>query len=219
MVVARARSRQTARDIVADHIRTLVLAGDLPPGRKLNVAEFADELGVSHTPTREALQLLASEGLVRLSAYRGAHVAELSADEYEEIFLMRLGLEELAAKLGAERIDDEGVAAARTEYDRMVAAADAANVDDFIQADRAFHRVHFLASGRQSLWERIISLRSAAERYTRLGYQLPNVDMHDAARSHLRLMQAIEARDGELAKALIGTDLNRTFRAVHAELA
>lgn len=218
MVTVRIKSRQTARDLVADHIRVLVLAGDLPPGRKLNVAEFADELGVSHTPTREALQLLASEGLVRLNAYRGAYVAELSADEYEEIFLMRLGLEELAAKLGAERIDDEGIAQARAENERMRAAADADDIDGFIQADRSFHRIHYLASGRATLWERIISLRSAAERYTRLGYKLPNVDMQDAARSHLGLMQAIESRNGDLAKALIATDLSRTFHAVHAEL-
>lgn len=218
MATVRAKSRRTARDLVADHIRGLVLAGDLAPGRKLNVGEFADELGVSHTPTREALQLLASEGLVQLNAYRGAYVAELSANEYEEIFLMRLGLEELAAKLGAEHIDDDGVAAARAEYERMRVAADAGDIDGFVQADRGFHRIHYLASGRTGLWERIISLRSTAERYTRLGYRLPSVDMQDAARSHLGLLQAIEARNGDLAKALVSTDLNRTFHAVYAEL-
>lgn len=219
MVTMQTKNRQTARDLVAVHIRGLVLAGSLPPGRRLNVAEFAEELGVSHTPTREALQLLASEGLVRLNAYRGAHVAELSADEYEEISIMRIGLEELAAKLGAERIDEEGMVEARTHYERMKTAADEGDVDAFIQADRSFHRVHYLASGRSSLWERILSLRSAAERYTRLGYQLPSVNMQDAARSHYGLLQAIETRNGDLAKAMIGTDLNRTFRAVYDELA
>lgn len=218
MVTAHTKPRQTARDLVADHIRSQVLAGDLAPGRKLNVAEFAEELGVSHTPTREALQLLASEGLVRLNAYRGAYVAELSADEYEEISLMRLGLEELAAKLGAERIDDQGIAEARAEYERLRAAADADDIDGFIEADRSFHRIHYLASGRTTLWERIISLRSAAERYTRLGYQLPSVDMQDAARSHQGLLQAIESRNGDLAKALTSADLNRTFQAVYETL-
>lgn len=212
-------TRQTARDMVADHLRERILSGSLPPSRKLNVAEFAEMLGVSHTPTREAIQLLAAEGLVRVNAYRGAHVAELSADEYEEIFLMRLGLEQLAAKLGAERIDDEGIEHARACYARMEAAADAGDTDTFIQADRDFHKTHYMASGRQNLWDRIIGLRAAAERYTRLGYNLPSVDMHDAVHSHRGLLLAMESHDGDLAKAMTGNDLTRTFQAVYAELA
>ncbi len=199
-------------------MRKLILDGTLAPSHKLNPAELAVELGVSHTPAREALQLLASEGLVRNTAYRGAFVAELSADEYEEIFLMRIGLEPLAAKLGAERIDDGGIAEARRCFTELEEAARSGDTDRFIDADRGFHEAHYLASGRKPLWERIIGLRVAAERYIRVGYGIPSVDMTDTVRSHRGLMLAIEQRDGELAKAITSTDLTRTFNAVYEQL-
>jgi len=75
-----------------------------------------------------------------------------------------------------------------------------------------------MASGRPNLWDRIIGLRAAAERYTRLGYNLPSVDMHDAVRSHRGLLLAMESHDGDLAKAMTGNDLTRTFHAVYDEL-
>jgi DNA-binding GntR family transcriptional regulator len=210
--------RQTARDITADRVRALILDGTFAPGHKLNATDLAVELGVSQTPAREALQLLASEGLVKLSAYRGAFVADLSAEEYEEIFLMRIGLEQLAAKLGAELIDDDGIVEARGFFKELESAASSGDTDRFLQADRSFHKAHYLASQRTSLWERIVSLRAAAERYIRIGYNLPSVDMTDTLRRHRALLFAIEERDGELAKAIIGTDLTRTFNAVHKEL-
>jgi GntR family transcriptional regulator, rspAB operon transcriptional repressor len=214
----RIKARKTARDLVADYLRPAILIGELPPGRKLNVAEVAEELEVSHTPTREALQLLASEGLVRISAYRGAHVAELSADEYEEIFLMRIGLECLAARLGAERISDEDILLVKQRFDALVAAAEQGDVDEFVTADREFHRVHYEAADRERLWERIIGLRSAAERYTRLGYSLPTVGMTDTTAAHRRLLKAVVARDGDTAEREIEQDLRRTFEVVHAKL-
>ncbi|WP_051581682.1 GntR family transcriptional regulator [Pseudonocardia acaciae] len=210
--------RQTARDVAAARVRALILDGTFAPGHKLNAADLAVELGVSQTPAREALQLLASEGLVKISAYRGAFVADLSAGEYEEIFLMRIGLEQLAAKLGAELIDDDGIMEARRFFKELESAASSGDTDRFVQADRAFHKVHYLASQRTSLWERIASLRAAAERYIRIGYNLPSVDMKDTVRRHRGLLLAIEERDGDLAKAIIGTDLTRTFNAVHQEL-
>ena len=212
------QTRRTARDIVADYLRDEILSGRFPPGQKLNVAEFATLLGVSHTPTREAFQLLASERLVSMHAYRGSFVAELAPDEYEEIFLMRVGLEGLAARLGAERISDEDIEQARARMRELGEAAAAGDIDRFLEVDRAFHRVHYLASGRESLWDRILSLRSAAERYTRLGYGLPGSDLKETAKRHRALMRAVEQRDGQAAEREIVSDLNQTFKTVHNRL-
>ena len=212
------QTRRTARDIVADYLRGEILSGRFPPGQKLNVAEFATLLGVSHTPTREAFQLLASERLVTMSAYRGSTVAELAPDEYEEIFLMRVGLEGLAARLGAERISNEDIERARARVRELAEAAAAGDVGRFLDVDRDFHRIHYLASGRESLWDRILSLRSAAERYTRLGYALPGSDLKETAKRHRVLMRAVEQRDGKAAEREIVSDLNKTFKVVHAWL-
>src|SRR5262249_34894725 len=138
-------------------------------------------------------------GLTHINAFRGAVVAELSANEYEEIFVMRVGLEELAARLGAERISDEDIELVNEQFAALERAAEANDVDAFVLADRAFHQTHYLASGRQSLWDRIIQLRWAAERYTRLGYRLPGVGMAETVTAHRRLLDAVVRRDGTTA--------------------
>jgi GntR family transcriptional regulator, rspAB operon transcriptional repressor len=211
--------RQTARELVADFLRTEIITGALPPRAKLNIAEISERLGVSPTPAREAVQLLAAERLVQLDAYRSARVAELSADEYEEICAVRLGLEGLAARLGAEAIDDAGVGQMRDAYERMQSAAAAKDVDAFITADRTFHEIHYTACGRASLWRRIIDLRRAAERYTRAVYALPRVgNMQDTLRTHKDLLEAVAAREPARAQEIIEDDLRATAEALVGQL-
>lgn len=211
--------RRTTRDLVVSYIRDGILHGELKPMQRLNVHEVASVLGISQTPVREALQQLAAEGLVRLHAFRGARVSELSAEEYEEIFLMRVGLESLAARVGAELIDGTGVGEMRSRLAEMSIAADHGDVDEFINADRAFHRAHYMASGRERLWDRIIHLRyDVAERYTRLGYQLPDVGMADVLASHALILEAVARHDGEAVSRLVEEDLRRTFESVSRKL-
>lgn len=210
--------RKTARDLVVDYLRAEILGGRLLPGERIAAADVAAELDVSQTPTREALQQLAGEGLLRIHAYRGARVAELTPEEYEELFVARVGLESLAARLGAEAIGDDGIAQMRSCLAAMGQAAKRHDIDAFLEADRAFHQAHYLASGRERLWERVIELRYAAERYTRIGYGLGDVGMNDVVARHTRLLEAVERRDGRAAGDLIARDLRRTYDTVSREL-
>lgn len=218
MPVNRLQARPTSRDLVAEQLRDAILKEELVEGQKLSVPEIAEFHGVSHTPAREALQLLAGEGFVRINAYRGAHVAELSADDYQEIMVMRIPLEGLAAELGAAQIAEDGIRAMKDLLAGLVSAAEADDLERFIEVDREFHAAHYLASGRESLWERIIGLRFTAERYTRRGYQLKGVTMADTAERHARLFAAVEARDPAKAREEITRDLERTFEILHADL-
>ena len=187
------------------------MRGELAGGEKLNPSDIAERYGVSQTPAREALQLLATEGLVRNDAFRGARVAELSAEEYEELYLMRIGLEDLAARLGAERISDEAVDEMAALLDQMASAARETDVDRFYMLDRRFHLTHYSASGRQSLVDRIMHLRLSSERYARAAYALPRVSMSETLDTHRELLAAVLARDGERSAAVLNDDLTRTL--------
>jgi DNA-binding GntR family transcriptional regulator len=211
-------SRQTAREVVANYLRSEILQGHLQPGERLAVADLAEHMQVSQTPVREALQQLTADGLVQTSAFRGAHVARLSADEFEETLLMRVPLEGLAAKLGAERIDQAGIDEMERALTAMQEAAGRSDIDDFLQHDREFHRAHFLASGRESLWNRIINMRYTAERYSRLGFQLPGSGMAETVRSHREVLEAVKAHDGARARTVLVDDLNASFQPVYDEL-
>lgn len=209
---------QTASAYVADHLRREILAGRIEPGERLGVAEVAGRLRLSQTPVREAFKLLAADGLVALNAYRGAHVAELSADEYEEIFTMRVPLEELAARKATPLVSDGDIAEMKRALDGMRSAAESSDIDAFLVNDRAFHRAHYLASGRERLWQRIITLRYAAERYTRIAYTLPGVGMPETFESHSEIVRAVIDRDSERACATLVRDLQESFQPIYNEL-
>lgn len=203
--------RPTSRDYVAAELRQAIVRGELGGGEKLNPSDIADRYGVSQTPAREALQLLASEGLVRNHAFRGARVAELTAEEYEELYLMRIGLEDLAARLGAERISEEQIDEMAELLNQMASAAREADIDRFCVLDRRFHLTHYSASGRQSLVDRIMHLRLSSERYARAAYALPRVSMRETLKTHRELLAAVRARDGDGCAAVLHDDLTRTL--------
>lgn len=209
---------QTASDYVADHLRREILAGRIEPGERLGVAEFAEQLHVSQTPVREAFKLLAMDGLVQLNAYRGARVAALSADEYEEIFTIRVPLEELAARQATPLVGDSDIAEMERALDGMRSAAENSDIDAFLSNDRAFHRAHYMASGRERLWERIITLRYAAERYTRIAYTLPGVGMPETFASHSEILRAVVDRDTDRACATLVRDFQESFGPIYNEL-
>src|SRR5271169_1260355 len=96
-----------------EHIRKRLLSGDLAPGASLSPALLAKEIGISHTPVREAISQLESEGLVERLPRLGARVRLIDRRELEELFELRETLEADAAAWAAERISEEQIVALR----------------------------------------------------------------------------------------------------------
>ena len=93
--------RQRLHDTVVEHIRRFIVEGVLEPGKKLNERELCETLGISRTPLREALKVLAAEGLIEISPNRGASVSKMSEaeiardlriDEWSRGFFRRAGV-------------------------------------------------------------------------------------------------------------------------------
>jgi DNA-binding GntR family transcriptional regulator len=199
--------------MVADELRRAIVTGELPSGYQVNPSEIATRYGTSPTPAREAIQLLASEGLVTSDAYRVARVSDMSAEEYEELYLMRRGLENLAARLGTEGITKEGIAEMASRLKGMSEAARGGDIDTFYLHDSHFHRAHYGAAGRPSLLRRIMNLRGASERYTRMAYSMPHVSMNATVKTHRAILEAVRAGDRKAAAAHIDEDLKATLDA------
>src|SRR4051794_30842183 len=104
------RGETPARTLAQQAFATLhaaIIARELEPGMRLPIEELASQLGMSPMPVREALQQLASDGLVEFIPHRGARVAEVSTRDLLDIYEARLRLEPLAASHAAERLTDE----------------------------------------------------------------------------------------------------------------
>lgn len=212
--------RLTTRDAVVDLLRQRILSGELKPGQRLMVPEIAQQLNVSQTPAREALQVLASHGFLVVNAYKGARVAELNAEDCQELYLMREALERLAAREGTLAIQPADLEALSQHLELMAVAASKRDVDSFIDADRAFHHAHYMASGRASLWQRIMDLRSTCERYTRLTYQFGPDEMLAAISGHRALIELVRAGDADAVELWVSRTLVRvpeTTRILLAE--
>jgi len=200
--------------MVIAELREMIVRGTLAPGERISASDIGRRLGVSYTPAREALQLLEGEGLVRSDPFRGARVAELDADESEEAYLLREALERLASRLGTAAISNAGLAMMEKHLAAMEAAAGAALVDAYIEADWAFHAAHFRASGRERLWLRILALRRESERYTRLSFERDPGRMIRNARLHRELLEHVKARDVVAAEAWVSAVLGEARAAV-----
>lgn len=112
---------------VVTHLRRLLLEGEIPPGARVPERDLCQSLGVSRTPLREALKVLAAEGLVVLLPNRGARAARLTAKDVGDLFEVCQGLEALAGELACERISDAQLS--------EIAAAHAAMVEHYRERD------------------------------------------------------------------------------------
>ena len=114
--------RKTTTELVADVLRDRILSGDIPPGEPLRQELFAEELGVSRIPVREALRLLSAEGLVDTIAHRGAFVTMLSRAEVQEFFELRLRLEPWILREAIPLLEETDLSQASDVVARMDAA-------------------------------------------------------------------------------------------------
>jgi len=110
-------SRKHLHERVADDLRDRIITGQLEPGQKLAVNTLAEEIGVSLTPLREALKLLATESLIDLTPNRGASVSQVTVQQTRDLFEVIAGIEALAAELACKRMTE-------AELDEMAALLD-----------------------------------------------------------------------------------------------
>jgi DNA-binding GntR family transcriptional regulator len=187
-------------DLVADRLREAILDGTLRPGDRLVEAEIAERFAISRGPVREAIRLLAPEGLVVLRRNRGAVVASPTFDDVLEVYAVRMSLGALALA-NAVRTDD---LAGTREYAEAVALlnplrdpAVRADAHAMLEADLAFQHAMLSLSELpriSSMLEQ--SARDAASFVSLLGIAYDTAD-HDAlVRRHERLLGALA--DGDI---------------------
>jgi DNA-binding GntR family transcriptional regulator len=144
---------------VFETLRTAIVSGELEPDTLHAVNSVANTLGVSRTPTREALIRLAEAGLVRFEPHRGFVVLRSTAEDLQEIFRIRLLTEVPSAHAAATLVDDEGKAALEADLEAMRLAAKAQDYHALLKADRGFHRTIMEISGNPRLAEFVDGLR------------------------------------------------------------
>src|SRR3954469_22317331 len=185
--------------VVADEVRERILAGRFPAGERLAEEPLSEELGVSRMPVREALRLLAAEGIVVLEPRRGASVASHTPEQVQELVEVRATLEGLNARLAARRHDPVQIA----KLERIV--ADGSRINErtelaIIQANNArFHEALEDIAANSVLSSMVRSLR---DRTAVIFARQSRARTRENWREHEAILRAVIAGDAELAGLL-----------------
>ncbi|HRY13204.1 MAG TPA: GntR family transcriptional regulator [Syntrophomonadaceae bacterium] len=194
-------SYKPLRELVLDAIRTAIMNGVLQPRERLMEIQLAEELGVSRTPIREALRKLELEGFIVMVPRKGAYVADLSFKDIADVFEIRAALEGLAAGLAAERITEEELETMERLIVGKQEAINSGDIDKLVEVDTKFHELLYQSSRNDRLATIISNLREQIQRFRLTSLSFPGRNK-ESLREHKQLLEAIQARDSQLARQL-----------------
>lgn len=214
LAVYRQRNPQTKEQQVAEFLRESILAGVFARGQKLKQADIAGQLGISITPVREALKLLAAEGYINMLAHHGAVVAPFQVERVDELFQLRLALE-LKLTLAATKVLRDEDFEELSAIDALLTQAAAHRETESERRGQNF-RFHFRLYACADLPQTLHFARVVWAKYPfdMLG-ALPN-RAAQVADEHTAIMQALRERDARGAMRAMQSHIesgHRLFKA------
>jgi DNA-binding GntR family transcriptional regulator len=179
---------------VVGRVRVMLLEGEIPPGARIPERDLCEKLQISRTPLREALKVLAAEGLVQLLPNRGSRAAKLTDNDMRDLFEVCQGLEALAGELACERITDSEIAAVAASHAAMAQHYRDNDLLQYYRCNRAIHEAIVAAAGNpvlSGLYE------SVTARIRRARYVTPMTPPRWALalREHEAILNALQRRD------------------------
>jgi DNA-binding GntR family transcriptional regulator len=187
---------------VAERLRQRIFAHELTPGDWIDEQKLAEQYGISRTPLREALKVLASEGLVQLKPRRGCYVTEISSQDLDDIFPLMAMLEGRCASDAVRKAKPADIAALAGIHERLESAARDGRIDAFFESNQEFHlRIQELAGNRWQL-QVIQDLRKVLK-LSRLHSLSLEGRLQQSLAEHRAIMAAFKAGDAGKAEALM----------------
>jgi DNA-binding GntR family transcriptional regulator len=193
-------SRRALYEDVAERLRAQIFARQLEPGAWIDEMKLAAEYGISRTPLREALKVLAAEGLVAMRPRRGAYVAEMSRDDVTQVYHLLALLESDAAAEVARRASDEQIAHLQRLHERL--EKQVRQRDAFFATNEQFHIALLDAAGNRWRTQIVADLRKVMK-LNRHHSLFKQGRLAESLAEHRALMAAIEAREAAKAARLM----------------
>nr|WP_294863717.1 GntR family transcriptional regulator [uncultured Pseudogulbenkiania sp.] len=192
------RSVKTLRELTLEKMRDAILSAYFKPGERLVERSLCEELGVSRSIVREVLRHLETEGLVESIPHQGPVVATLDADKAAQIYEIRALLEGHAARLCAERADDDTIVRLAAINEEIQAAFARNDFHEVLASTSAFYELMFEGSGQTMAWEIVQSLNARINRLRAMTISSAGRATEAAAEMRL-LVEALKRRDAQSA--------------------
>lgn len=210
--------RETLSTKVERGIREALMAGRFLPGERLNISALAKMLGTSATPIREALSRLAAEGAIEMVPNQSVRVPSFSSERFEELKLIRMAVEGLAAEQATMSITVEEIAALEQLLTNYIAAAHANRTDRSLSYSKQFRFGIYAAARMPTLLRVIEGLWARSAPSFRFMYPTSAIDL-ELEEVYADTVAAMKVRDHKLARRsieraiAIGTDRLRENHA------
>lgn len=194
---------------VYESTRRSIIDGEFSPGSPLKINDLANLNEVSLIPVREAIRILASEGLVEVVPNRGAFVSKVSLSELLDIYQIRIVLEMEAVRQAAPRIEPDDIATGRVLVQKVHDSV-VSHEGDFLAYHRQFHFLIYDRSESFWLLRLIHMLWDHSERYRQ--FSMPRVDPQTILEEHGAILDCLEVRDTAGAVNALRTHLEKSVQ-------
>jgi DNA-binding GntR family transcriptional regulator len=181
---------------VAELLRQRIFSRELAPGSWIDEMKLAEEYGISRTPLREALKVLAAEGLVTMKVRRGAYVTEVSEKDLSDVYHLLSLLESDAAGVVAERASDAQIAELQSLHKQLEAAA--GHREKFFAINERFHMRLLEIAGNRWRDQMVADLRKVMK-LNRHNSLLKSGRVKESMLEHRAIMEALARRDAKAA--------------------
>jgi DNA-binding GntR family transcriptional regulator len=214
------RDDVSLHDEILGRLRNYIVEGNIPDGARISERQLCEMLKISRTPLREALKVLAAEGLVDLLPNRGARVRPLNAHDISELFDLMGGLEGLAGRLACEQISDEAIEKIEQLHHDMYGFYMRQDMQGYFRMNQSIHRAIVEASGNAAL---LATYESLAGRIRRVRYSAnfarKRERWSEAMREHEAILDALRRRAGSELNDILFQHLRNKGAAAIAYLA
>jgi DNA-binding GntR family transcriptional regulator len=209
--------RAALHEQVAQRLRQMLVENQIAPGAKLNERELAEVLQVSRTPLREAIKMLAAEGLVELLPNRGAIAVELTEDDVLATFEVMAGLEAMSGELAAQRITDAELAEIRATHFEMMAAYTRRDLSAYYRLNSQIHRA-INAAAKNKVLTATYNQVNARLQALRFRSNQDEAKWKQAMAEHDRMIDALGRRDPAAMRAVLAEHLDHKKDVVVEQL-
>jgi DNA-binding GntR family transcriptional regulator len=209
--------RANLHEQVAYRLRELLVEGHIQPGAKLNERALAEQLNVSRTPLREAIKMLAAEGLVELLPNRGAVAVSLSEQDVVNTFEVMAGLEGMSGALAVQRMTDAELAEIKALHYEMLAAHTRRDLSQYYRLNAQIHRAINTAAKNPVLVATYAQVNARLQAL-RFRSNLDEAKWKSAVIEHGQMLDALTQRDAPALRQLLEQHLHHKRDAVLEQL-
>lgn len=204
---------KTKNEAVYEKLREAIIQGVLKPGQKLVISSLSKEFGCSEIPIREAIRRLESNELINLVPHVGATVSKIDEKEVTEIYLIRIELESLAARLATPHLTTADFQFIEKKLQEMELAIRHRDYEKFGVLNKDFHLRIYQAAPYPFLYKMIVDLWERVQR-TQSVFALVPKRARASIKEHKKILSALKSKNRDLVGGLMREQKSRSMKAL-----